>query len=75
VRRENLIFRVTTQKLESVRKVSELCVTDIYSEFVKSFHIQRGREIGGARIFVLKAYNYHCPLCVITQYKQTTSES
>jgi len=58
-RRENLIFRVTAQKLESVGKVSELCVTDIYSEFVKSFHIQRGQnrqlihdEIGGAGKFV-----------------------
>ena len=38
-----LIFKVTAQKLESVRKVSELCVTDIYSEFFKSFHIQRGQ--------------------------------
>ena len=38
-----LIFKVTAQKLESERKVSELCVTDIYCEFVKSFHIQRGQ--------------------------------
>ena len=38
-RRENSDFKVTAQKLESVRKVSELCVTEIYSEFVKSFHI------------------------------------
>ena len=57
--RKNPIFRVIAQKLESVGKVSELCVTDIYSEFVKSFHIQRGQnrqlindEIGGARKFV-----------------------
>jgi len=42
-KRKNLIFRVTAQKLESVGKVSELCVTDIYTEFVKSFHIQRGQ--------------------------------
>ena len=37
-------FQSNAQKLESVGKVSELCVTDIYSEFVKSFHIQRGQN-------------------------------
>jgi len=49
-------FQSNAQKLESVGKVSELCVTDIYSDFVKSFNIQRGQnrqfindEIGGAR--------------------------
>ena len=41
MRRENSDFNVTAQKLESVGKVSQLCVTDIYSEFVKSFHILR----------------------------------
>jgi len=51
-------FQSNAQKLESVGKVSELCVTNIYSEFVKSFHIQRGQnrqlfndEIGRARKF------------------------
>jgi len=52
-------FQSNAQKLESEGKVSEMCVTDIYSDFVKSFHIQRGQnrqlindEIGGARKFV-----------------------
>ena len=70
------------KKLESVGNVSEMCVTDIYSDFVKSFHIQRGQnrqlindENKGREKICLKAYNHHCPLCVITQYKQTTSES
>jgi len=48
------------QKRESVEKVSELCVIDIYIvSFVKSTHIQRAQNrqllmtrIGGARIFV-----------------------
>jgi len=42
-----------------VEKVSEMCVTDIYSDFVKSFNIQRGQngqlindKIEGARKFV-----------------------
>jgi len=26
------------------RKQSEMCVIDIYSEFVKTFHIQRGQN-------------------------------
>jgi len=52
-------FQSNAQKLESVGKVSEMCVTDIYSDFVKSFHIQRRQnrqlindEIGGTRKFV-----------------------
>jgi len=59
-----------------------MCVTDIYSDFVKSFHIQRGQnrqlindEIRGREKICLKAYNHHSPLSVITQYRQTTSES
>jgi len=47
------------KNLKSVEKVSEMCVTNIYSVFVKSFHIQRGQngqlindENRGARKFV-----------------------
>ena len=29
---------------EKCRKVSEMCVIDIYSDFVKSFHIKRGQN-------------------------------
>jgi len=69
------------KNLNQSRKQSEMCVIDIYSEFVKTFHIQRGQnrhlinEMNtGREKICLKAYNHHCPLCVITQYKQTTSE-
>jgi len=69
--------REYTHKLKSVEKVSEMCVIDIYSLFVKSFHIQyliNDRNRGREKI-CLKAYNHHCPKCVINQYKQTTSEN
>ena len=45
-----------------------MCVTDIYSDFVKSFHIQRGQnrqlindENRGREKICLKAYIHHCP--------------
>jgi len=61
-------FQSNAQKFQSVEKVSEMCVTDIYSDFVKSFHIQRGqngqlindKNRGREKIY-LKAYNHHCP--------------
>ena len=68
--REKRFFRVKLQKYESVEKMSELCVIDIYiySEFVKSFHIQRGQnrqlindKNRGREKICLKAYNHHCP--------------
>jgi len=43
-RKENLDFTENAQKLEKCRKVSEMCVIDLYSDFVKSFHIQRGQN-------------------------------
>jgi len=60
--------REYTHKLKSVEKVNEMCVIDLYSVFVKSFHIQRGqngrlindRNRGREKIY-LKAYNHHCP--------------
>ena len=52
-------FTKSAQNLKECRKVSEICVTDIYSEFVKTFHIQRGQtnislmtRVEGARKFV-----------------------
>jgi len=39
-----LIFQRVCSKLEKCRKVSEMCVIDIYSDFVKSFHIKRGQN-------------------------------
>jgi len=67
-RKENRFFTENPQKLEKCRKVSEMCVIDLHSEFVKSFHIQRGqnghlindRNRGREKI-CLKAYNHHCP--------------
>jgi len=67
-RKSKLDFSEKAQKLEKCRKVSETCVTDLYSDFVKSFHIQRGqnghlindRNRGREKI-CLKAYNHHCP--------------
>ena len=61
-------FSENAQNLKECRKVSEMCVTDIYSEFVKSFHIQRGQnrhlindKNRGRDKICLKAYNHHCP--------------
>jgi len=65
---KKMIFKVMLKNLKSVEKVSEMCVTDIYSDFVKSFHIQRGQngqlinnKNRGREKICLKAYNHHCP--------------
>jgi len=61
-------FSENAQKLEKCRKVSEMYVIDLYSDFVKSFHIQRGQNghlindwNRGRGKICLKAYNHHCP--------------
>jgi len=67
-RKEIDFHKEYTHKLKSVEKVNKMCVIDIYSVFVTSFHIQRGqnrhlindRNRGREKI-CLKAYNHYCP--------------
>jgi len=63
-----MILQSRLKNLKSVEKVSETFVTDLYSDFVKSFHIQRRQnghlindENRGREKICFKAYNHHCP--------------